>query len=334
MGNVKLKDIAQELNISNVTVSNALSGKKGVSSEVREMVLETAKRLGYDLSRYEKTKKGSRLGVIVADKYLEVGVSFYWAMYQQVAYAASKKQGVTVFEVLEPEDESKCILPQMVQGKTVEGLIVIGWVSREYIKKLVSQAGVPVVLLDFSMRDIPCDAVMSGNYIGMYKVTRYLLERGHRDIAFVGSVQANENIMDRYFGYKKGLLEAGIMPKKEWRIEDRDLVTHEMHVELPNHMPTAFACNSDLAASYVYDALVQRGYRVPEDISIAGYDDYLFEHSFAEKVTTYHVDMKRMAEMAVKLLMGKIQGSEKRFGTRYIDSEVVERTSVSNIAGR
>lgn len=331
MESVKLKDIADALGVSNVTVSNALSGKKGVSSEVREKVIKMAKELGYDLSRYEKTGKGSKIGVIVADKYIEVGASFYWAMYQQVVYAASKKLGVTVFEVLNMDDEEKGILPKMLLGKSVDGIIVLGCIKKEYIEKLVYQAGVPVVLLDFCVDDIPCDAVMSGNYIGMYKATRYLLDRGHRDIAFVGSVQANENIMDRFFGYKKALMESGIKLRKGWKLEDRDLVTGEIQVELPENMPTAFVCNSDLTASYLYDVLIAKGYRIPQDVSIVGYDNYLFGHSFAENLTTYNVDMKTMAEIAVKLLMGKIRGIEKRFGTRYIDSEMIERGSVKKM---
>ena len=72
----------------------------------------------------------------------------------------------------------------------------------------------------------------------------------------------------------------------------------------------------------------ERGYRIPEDISIAAYDNYLFGHSFAKRLTTYNVDMKQMAEMAMKLLIGKIQGKDKRFGIRYIDSVIVERSSV------
>ncbi len=331
MANVKLKDIAEILNISTVTVSNALSGKKGVSEELREQVIQTARQIGYDLSKYEKTGKGVKIGVIAADKYLEVGASFYWAMYQQVAYAASKKQSLTMFEVLEPEQEEKGILPQMIREKTVDGLIVIGWVKKAYIQKLVKMSGIPIVLLDFSMRDVPCDAVVSSNYIGMYKITRYLLEHGHREIAFVGSVRDNENIMDRYFGYRKGMLEAGIIPKEKWVLEDRDLVTGEIQVELPEQMPTAFACNSDLTASKIYDLLFEKGYRVPEDISIAAYDNYLFGHDFARQLTSYHVDMKQMAEIAVKLLRRKIGGSEKRFGIRYIDSVIVERSSVKQL---
>lgn len=331
MGNVKLKDIAEILNVSTVTVSNALSGKKGVSEELRRLAVQTANQLGYDLSKYKKENTGVKIGVIVASKYVEVGVSFYWALYQQVACAASKSQSLTMLEIMEMEQEEKEVLPQLVQEKTIDGLIVIGWMKKDYIRKLYHSLEVPMVLLDFSMREIPCDAVLSNNYVGMYKVTRYLLEHGHRDIAFVGSVKANANIMDRYYGYKKGLLEAGIEPKKEWKIEDRNLVTGEVKVTLPEKMPTAFACNSDLTASRVYDLLQKKGYRVPEDISIAAYDNYLFGHSFAQQLTTYNVDMQLMAEAAVKLLIGKIRGSEKRFGIRYIDSVIVERNSVKAI---
>lgn len=331
MGNVKLKDIAGKLNVSTVTVSNALSGKKGVSGELRETVLRTARELGYDLSKYGQTKESATIGVVVAEKYLEVGVSFYWALYQQVAYAASKSQSLTMFEVLEKEQEEKGILPKMARESTIDGLIVIGWVGKEYVRKLVKVSGIPIVLLDFSMRDIPCDAVRSNNYVGMYKVTRYLLDHGHRDIAFVGSVKDNDNIMDRYYGYRKALLEAGITFRKGWCLEDRDLVTGEIKVGLPEPMPTAFACNSDLTASRLYDVLREKGYRIPEDISIAAYDNYLFGHSFAEQLTTYNVDMKQMAEKAVKLLTGKIQGKEKRFGIRYVDSVIIERSSVKTL---
>lgn len=331
MGNVKLKDIAEILNVSTVTVSNALSGKKGVSEELRRLAMQTASQMGYDLSKYKKESTGVKIGVIVADKYLEVGASFYWALYQQAAYAASKSQSLTMLEIVEMEQEEKGILPQLVQGKNIDGLIVIGWMKKDYVSKLFHSLEVPMVLLDFSMRDIPCDAVLSNNFIGMYKVTRYLLEHGHREIAFVGSIKANTNIMDRYYGYKKALLEAGIEPQAEWKIEDRNLVTGEVRGVLPERMPTAFACNSDLTASRIYDVLQKKGYRVPEDISIAGYDNYLFGHSFANQLTSYNVDMQQMAEAAVKLLMGKIRGSEKRFGIRYIDSIIVEKNSVKTL---
>ncbi|MCI8833792.1 MAG: LacI family transcriptional regulator [Ruminococcus sp.] len=331
MGKVKLKDIADTLHISTVTVSNALSGKKGVSEELRELVFKTARELGYDLKKYEKAKEGIRIGVIVSDKYLEVGASFYWALYQQVAYAASKSRNLTMFEILYAREEESGTIPQMIQERNVAGLLIIGWVKRSYVEKLVQVSGVPIVLLDFALSGIPCDAVLSSNYIGMYKVTRYLLERGHREITFVGSVQDNDNILDRYYGYCKALLEKGIVPRGNRRLEDRDLATGEVQVEFPEDMPTAFACNSDLAAARLYDVLKAHGYEVPKDVSIAAYDDYLFGHPFAEQLTTYHVDMKQMAEKAVKLLQGKINGKEKRFGICYVDSVIIERDSVRTL---
>ena len=66
------------------------------------------------------------------------------------------------------------------------------------MKKVISATKVPVVLLDFYIDDMGCDAVISNSYVGMYKMTKYLLERGHREIAFLGSVYANENIMDLF----------------------------------------------------------------------------------------------------------------------------------------
>lgn len=332
MGSVKLKDIAEVLQVSTVTVSNALAGKKGVSDEVREAVFQTAKKMGYNLAKYEKAKESIKIGVLAPDKYMGIGASFYWALYQQVVYAAAQSKILTMFEILDTESERTNLFPGMVREKTIDGLIVIGWVKKDYIRKLVKISGeIPIVLMDFHIRGIPCGSVMSANYIGMYKMTRYLLERGHRDIAFVGSVQDNENIMDRYFGYRKALLEAGVPERREWLLEDRDIRSGEVKVSLPERIPTAFVCNSDLAAGKIYDQLKENGYQVPEDVSIVGYDNYLFGHPFAGQLTTYNVDMKQMAEIAVKLLIGKIEGSERWFGTRYVDSVIVERGSVKKL---
>lgn len=334
MGSVKLKDIAEALQVSTVTVSNALAGKKGVSDEVREAVFQTAKDMGYNLAKYEKARESKKIGVLAPDKYMGIGASFYWALYQQVVYAASQSKSLTMFEILDAENEKNNLFPRMVKEKTIDGLIVIGWVKKDYIRKLVKISGeIPVVLMDFHIRGLPCGSVMSANYIGMYKMTRYLLERGHRDISFVGSIHDNDNIMDRYFGYRKALLEAGISEREEWRLEDRNIHTGEMKVSLPERMPTAFVCSSDLTAGMIYDQLKKNGYRVPEDVSIVGYDNYLFGHPFAAQLTTYNVDMKQMARLAVKLLTGKIEGSGKWFGTRYVDSVIVERGSVKSLTG-
>ncbi len=331
MSDVKMKDIAAAVGVSVVSVSNALAGRKGVSDDVRLRVEKAAKELGYDFKKNDRYSQGTVIGVLAPEKYITVGQSFYWALYQRVAYEAAKSHSITMLEILTFSMEEKEELPKLLREKIIGGLIIIGWMSDSYVRKILAAADVPTVLMDFQIKGIRCDAVMSSNYVGMYKMTRYLLEKGHRDIAFVGSVKANDNILDRYYGYRKALMEAGIRERKEWILEDRDLEKGLAVVEVPEYMPTAFACNSDWAAGLLFDELSKRGYRVPQDISIVGYDNYLYGNSFAEQLTTYNVDMKQMAYQAVKLLKGKIRGDEKHWGTRYVDSVIVERQSVKSL---
>lgn len=326
---VTLKDIADKLQVSVVTVSNALAGRKGVSDTVREEIMKTAREMGYNATKYEKKETGGvKIGVIVSEKYLEVGTSFYWAMYQQVAYAASKKHSFTMFEILDKHIKGKRELPKVIREESIDGLLVIGWMEPQYVEQILKASKVPVVLLDFYQEGLPCDAVMSSNYIGMYKATRYLLDRGHKDIAFVGSVKATENIMERYYGYRKAVEEWGMSVREEWKIEDRDIESGDIHITLPQYMPTAFVCNSDFTAGHLYDVLYKCGYRVPEDISIIAYDNYLYGHPFAHELTTYNVDMEKMAKTAVHILLQKIKGKDKHQGVRWIDSEIIERSSV------
>lgn len=329
--NIRLKDIAEELGVSVVTVSNALSGKKGVSDSMRESITNKAKAMGYDMSKYENENTGLKIGVIVAEHSITVGASFYWVLYQQVVYTASKKQGLTMLETLSTEMQESLSMPEILNEFQMDGLIVIGRLYTEYVNKLIARAKVPVVLLDFIDDDISCDTVLSNSYLGMYKMTRYLLERGHRDIAFVGTIEANDNIRDRFYGYRRALAEWKIPFKSEWKINDREPISNELGIELPKNMPTAFVCNSDLTASILYDRLTEKGYSIPDDISVVGYDNYLYEHHFADTLTTYNVDTRQMARTAVKMLIRKINGSKKRVEKRYISSYIVEKASVKKL---
>jgi len=329
---VKLKDIANELGTSIVTVSNALSGKKGVSEAIRTQVIEKAKELGYDYTRQDKSPKGKvTIGVIVSGQYIGIGTSFYWTMYQQVVWAASTFKALTTLEIISTEKEKQLEPPRLTADGSIDGLIVIGKLEKEYLERILKILQVPVVLLDFRCEESGCSSVMSNNYIGMYKITRYLLKKGHRNIGFVGEVETNENLCDRYFGYRKVMEEWGVPVNKEWVIADPMVVSQRAAISLPKALPTAFVCCNDYVAGFLYDRLSQMGYRVPEDISLVGYDNYLYGHSLAKKLTTYNVDMKEMATAAVKMLVKKINGKSDYYNIVYLDSQIVERDSVKNI---
>ena len=103
---------------------------KGVSEDVRIKVEKAARELGYDLKKNVRQDQGAVIGVLTSEKYMTVGISFYWALYQRVAYEAAKSQSVTMLEVVIFSMEEETELPKLLQEKVVSGLIIIGWMSR------------------------------------------------------------------------------------------------------------------------------------------------------------------------------------------------------------
>lgn len=332
---VKLADIAERLSVSTVTVSKALSGQKGVSEEMREKIKQLADEMGYkqpSAHRAQKVNKSYNIGVLIAERYLDKYDSFYLQMYQHVATKAVSKGCFTLMEVVSTQMEVERELPKLVQEQKADGVIVIGRPFDSYLEFLNQNVGIPLMYLDFCNEKQKTDAVISDSYYGAYHLTNYLLEMGHRKIGYVGTLLATGSITDRYFGYSKALLERGIEVKPEWVIDDRDRETGKIDTEnmlrLPKDMPTAFVCNCDLTASYLIKKLEENGYRVPEDISVAGYDNYLFPGLCDVAITTYEVDMKEMARRAVRNLIKKMGGDSYRQGISIVEGHMVVKDSV------
>lgn len=329
---VKLKDIAKETGVSIVTVSNALAGRGGVSDEIQEKIIGIAKQMGYDFTRYEKKDaNGASLAVLVPAKDISVGNSFYWEMYEKVAYAAAKRHFFTSLEMIDSETEGQNVIPQTVASGKMDGIVIIGRAESSFIKKILATVKLPLVIMDSYNTDLNCDCVISNSYVGMYKTTKYLISHGHKKIGFVGTIALNRNIKDRYFGYRKAMTEAGLTINEEWILDDRTLPEQNIRVELPDSLPTAFACASDFSAAYLNKELNKRGLSIPEDISVTGYDNYLFGDDFGNTITTYNVDMAKMAEEAMDIMHEKMSGTTITNQLRYVDSYIVERSSVRTI---
>ncbi len=333
---VKLADIAMQLGVSTVTVSKALSGQKGVSEAMREKIKQLADELGYkqpSAARKEKADKSYNIGVLVSEKYLGEYASFYWKLYQSVATRAVQKECFTMLEVVSQEDEDAARLPKIVLEQKADGLIVIGKLRSEYLGELRQSSGIPVVYLDFYDEHQMSDAVISNSYYGTYMLTNYLFDKGHRKIAYVGTLLATASITDRYFGYAKSMLEHGQQIAGEWVIPDRDMRYGVVRVDIdPKSMddaPTAFVCNSDLTASMLIGRLEELGYRVPEDFSVVGFDNYLYPGLCDVEITTYEVDLKEMAVMAIRVLLKKMGGERYKQGISIIEGRMVEKDSVS-----
>lgn len=338
--NITLKDIAEAMQVSIVTVSNALAGRSGVGDELRVEIEKKAQEMGYrrKARREKKTaaksrvyRAGTRIGVTVEDKYLKKYTSFYWEMYQRVVVAASAKGCFVSLEVLTDEQERRQELPLLLGDKGIHGLIILGMPDKAYLKKLCQTADCPILFLDFTDDEIPCDAVASNGFHGMYQMTNYLIGLGHTEIGFIGNYLATSSIMDRYQGFCKALLEHGISENREWILSDRDIVTGKAGLRLPDHLPTAFVCNCDYTAGMAAELLVEAGYRIPEDISLVGFDDFLVSGSLQGKLTTYAVDMDAMAHQGLKLLLRRINEGAQEQTVRMVDGKMVIRQSARRL---
>ncbi len=330
MAEKRLKDVAEAMGVSVVTVSNALSGKKGVSPATADAILDKAVELGVDLSRYKnRQEKTYTIGMFVSSRYISLGDSFYWTMYEKTAYAASRKHCFSMLEISR-EESAEASLPVMLSHQQIDGLMIIGRLQEDYMKKIIRCSQVPVVLLDVYRRSYGCSAVMSNNYYGMYRSTAYLIDHGHREIGFVGTGVTSDNVIERFMGFRKCLLDHGIPYHPEYVVRDRD-IDERIILELPDKLPTAFACSSDYAAQFLEMELKKKGLKIPDDISVSSYDNFLYQRAESIPYTTYNVDMNQMGRSAVKLLIRKMEGKDTETGAKYIDSSIIERGSVRTL---
>jgi DNA-binding LacI/PurR family transcriptional regulator len=336
--NVRLADIAEKVGVSVVTVSKALSGQKGVSEEMRTRIKQLADEMGYTPIHSESSAKTKSytIGVVTFDVYFERFASFYWKMYQELATRAVRKNCFTMLEVVSSEDERSLIAPKLItQEQKADGIIIIGRPGKNYLKLLYNNRKIPMVFMDFYDDDLNVDSVVSAGFHGMYRMTDYLIKNGHTRIAYVGTLMYTESITDRYFGYCKALMENGIEKRDDWIIDDRDrangVIGTDYKIRFPSDMPTAFVCNNDITAYSLIKQLNEKGYRVPDDISVVGYDNYLYAEYGDSKITTYSVDMAEMSKIALSCIIKRIENTSSNVNVRIVNGKVIERDTVKKI---
>ncbi|MCI8899401.1 MAG: LacI family transcriptional regulator [Lachnospiraceae bacterium] len=335
---VKLADIAEKVGVSVVTVSKALSGQKGVSEEMRARIKELADEMGYTPIHTAQAgrSRSYTVGVVTFETYFTRFASFYWKMYQELATRAVKKNCFSMLEVISSYDEDNLVWPKLItENQKIDGIIVIGRPKQSYLKMLYQNKKIPMVFMDFYDDEEIVDSVVSASFNGMYRMTDYLIKNGHTKVGFVGSVMYTESITDRYFGYCKALMEHGIEVRQDWVIRDRDysdgVIGIEYKLQLPKEMPTAFVCNNDVTAYALIRQLEERNYHVPEDISVVGYDDYLYPEYGDSRITTYLVDMAEMSKIALSCVIRRIENVSMNASVHIVNGRIIERTSVKKI---
>lgn len=329
---VKLEDIAEKLGVSIVTVSNALKGKKGVSDEMREKITRTAQEMGYhSVQREKKTRDSHVVGAIVAERYVREFPSFYMEVYKNISQEAMKRGGLTMLEVASREKENLEEKFSAFQDCEVEGIILIGEMKKGYIDAVRREyKNVPIVCVDYYDVYEDMDYIVTDGFGGMEQMTRLMIKEGIRDLAFVGTVNATKNITDRYLGYCKALDRAGIEDAKYNIIPDRDSSgeVFDLNPQLPEKLPQGFVCNCDRTAFAVIRKLKERGMRVPEDVSVVGFDNYPPDVSGGRQLSTYQNDEQVLARLSIHTMIRRIEGKKKLEGIRIVEGSMIRGESV------
>ncbi len=335
---VTITHIALESGVSPATVSLVLRNRPGVSDVTRARVMEVAEKVGYQVKPILNGSRNGRLqtiGMVVkTEPNLPARANPFYSHVIIGVEDACRNNGIDLLLSTMPVDDKNRPLgvPQMLTRGNADALLMVGTFVDETITSAVGRKTCPIVLVDAYAKTDMFDAVVSDNFQAAWQAVDYLIRRGHRHIGLVGSEpDSYPSIKQRRGGYLRALREHGI---SEVYCADFNLMVesgYEATKELlkKHSQITALFAVNDKAALAAMNAVMDTGKRVPEDISVIGYDDVDLAGNAKPPLTTMHVDTVAMGRAAVQLIMNRLEHPESARMTLTIHPTFVERESVA-----
>ncbi|MDL2217740.1 LacI family DNA-binding transcriptional regulator [Christensenellaceae bacterium OttesenSCG-928-M15] len=350
MANIKAKDIAERLGISAAAVSMALNGKSGVSEETRERVLAEAANSGYVTPRATRAVPAATKTISFVI-YVGVGVaeqtSFSTFILQGVE-AGAKHLGYRVVVHYLYENQS---LQEQLAAITSDtcGLILLGTDITEAQRDIISSQlyetiNIPMVVVDNFLFASYVDCVGNDNMFGSKAAVSYLIRHGHRRIGYLRSKQRITNFEDREIGIQLALAEGkgyGLAPLETIDVDiSSEKAYHDVcgWLQRGNKPAGAYFAENDMLAAAAMRAFTANGYRVPQDVSIIGFDDVPICEMTQPTITTMHSFKERLGEISAtqlhqRILAGDTARSTGETGAMKIamSLSVKERESVKTV---
>ena len=333
---VTIKDIAKLANVSITTVSRVINNKsEGVSEETRNRILQLVKELGYQpnaIARGLVTKKTKTIGLIIPD----ISNPFFPDLARGVEDSAHI-YGYNVFlcntdDNLEKESEYINALKE----KYVDGIIFTSSSipKHEHIMELV-KSGIPIVIMDRRVDSEDIYGVFLDNYEGGYIATKHLIDLGHKKIGCITGPLYTKSAKERLEGYKKALVENGmdvderLIFEGDYKINSGIIGTEKLLGNNEN-VTAIFACN-DLMAYGAYKTIRSYGYKIPDDISIVGFDDIQLSQILEPQLTTIKQPAYDMGLTAARMLIKLVEGKKLKKKIINFKPQLIIRQSTKNI---
>ncbi|WP_344804266.1 LacI family DNA-binding transcriptional regulator [Microlunatus ginsengisoli] len=327
-----MADIARRVGVSRAAVSFVLNDRPDarISDETRERILQAASELGYRPNAGARALAARRSGLL--GMVTEIVTSSFGP--GAVRGAQDRAWGAGMFLMIaasEGRQELEVAAVERLLEQRVEGLIFASG-PHEAVTVPPAAAEVPTVLLHCFDPDGALPAVIPDEQGGGYAATRRLLSAGHRRIGLVNVEAHSVAARGRLAGYTRALAEQGIAP-------DPELITHSPAdsiggwsaavrlLDLPRP-PTALFCCTDRMAMGAYDAIKERGLRIPDDVAVVGFDDQVIISAYLRPpLTTVALPFEEMGARAVEVLLARLAGQDVPDVT-VVDCPLVERASV------
>jgi DNA-binding LacI/PurR family transcriptional regulator len=332
--NVTLKNIAEELGLSTMTVSRAINNKKNVDENTRKLVLKKARLMGYSPNRIAKSlvnRKTQTIGVVLP----EISHSFFPNVVKGIEEAAYHKK-YQLFLTNSVEDhirERQAI--ETLRSHRVDGLLISCAQSsddRAYYQELV-KTGLPIVFFDRCVEDIGASCVVINDKESSYKITSHLINLGYQKIGHLHGPEKVSIGHKRMEGFRQALDENGIEFNPDWTAESGFLKLGGYRamkeiLQLPKEkQPEAIVSVNDPVAYGAMQAVREAGLSIPEDIAITGFTDDIMAPLVSPPLTTVFQDGYEMGRQAAQKLINIIEQKDDKLEMICIKTSLVIRES-------
>ncbi|MDR1654911.1 MAG: LacI family transcriptional regulator [Treponema sp.] len=312
MSSITIKDVAKTAQVSVGTASMALNGKQRVKPRTREKVLAVAESLGYHPNKYARLLSGKRtmvVGLIITD----ITNPFFGIIIDMVQEELAR-QGYDIFLEITKGSITKeqHFIKKFIEMKTDAVIIVPSHKqapNTAHLQTLRSRR-IPFCFITAYYSGVSAPCVMTDLSEGSYLLTKYLLERGHRKIMYIIANRAIPVSNLRAEGFLRAYRETGIPFSPEFLVISEPSFQGGYHSTsdiIKKDLPDAILTMNDIMAMGVLKKLKEHAIRVPEDISVAGYDDLLYASLLETPLTTVRQPMEQMCKKTVELILSKIE---------------------------
>jgi LacI family transcriptional regulator len=331
---VSITDVARECGCSIATVSMVLNGRGKISAATQKRVVKVAARMGYVPNPAGRSLRSHRTNTIGLFFYPSCSQLFRNVFYAEIMEALEQRLGSAGYDLLlSGSDFSKqdARSVSLITQHRVDAAIMLGAFPFRQIEQL-SKVGVPFLLLDSNLDELPIDSVTTDGFSAGRMVVDHLHAQGHRRIVMLAYALDDYNIDVRTQGFLKGMKLHGLSTRgaliRNFDQNDKGIVTLLKRLRAPNP-PTAVVCVNDTMAAYMMSRVREAGFSVPDQVSFVGYDDDIYARESLPPLTTVAVNKADIGHSGAECLLRRLKEPSAPVAKIRLPVTLIERASVA-----